>query len=209
MLHKPCWKRLQCGILVYNTGFFLLPSRKQSDRRRYMGSMAMAHSATLWASPERPLASCLFQGATGRIARHGVRRVKSAESFPCVFLCFQNAAVLTKTISSVFLRSPPFSSVFLCSFYTACATFSLPTLDGLVGQTICPEPALWAKDQGVLDPALCFVAVDGFGWSKSTGDVADKSLGRALGWHSFLHGEMSRHGITADVVRANGLDGSG
>ena len=108
-----------------------------------------------------------------------------------------------------FLRFPPFCSVFLCSFYTVCATFSWPTLNVLVGLTICPEPALWAKDQGVLDPALCFVAVDGFGWSKSTGDVADTFLRRALGWHSFLHGEMSRHGITADVVRANVLDGSG
>ena len=138
MLRKPCCKRLQCWIFVHSTGWFLLPSQKQFDCRKYMGSTSVAHSATLWASPERPLASFFFQGATGRIARQGVRRVKSPDSFPSVFLCFQNAVVLAKMTSSVFLRFPSFSSVFLCSFYTACAAFSWPTLDGLVGQTICP-----------------------------------------------------------------------
>ena len=139
----------------------------------------------------------------------GLRRVKSAAQFPSVFLRFQNAVVLTKTISSVFLRSPPFSSVFLCFFYTVCATFSSPTPDGLVGQTIRLEPALCDKDQGLLDPFLCLVAFDGVGWSDWTGDVADTFLRRALGWHSFLHGWMSCPGITEDVVRAKGLDGSG
>ena len=138
-----------------------------------------------------PSAIGLFGSSRGPRAESrgtGLRRVKSAAQFPSVFLRFQNAVVLTKTISSVFLRSPPFSSVFLCFFYTVCATFSSPTPDGLVGQTIRLEPALCDKDQGLLDPFLCFVAFDGVGWSEWTGEVADTFLRRALVWRSFLHG---------------------
>ena len=126
-----------------------------------------------------------FQGPTGRIARHGVapREVGGAVSFR--FPSFSKCGSVDK---NDFLRFPPFSSVFLCFFHTVCATFSSPTPDGLVGQTICLEPALCDKDQGLLDPFLCLVAFDGVGWSEWTGDVADTFLRRALVWHSFLHG---------------------